>query len=230
MDQSNVESALADKIESLNAKINEQLSSGIQRSIVDCNELTIEVDPLQLHQICTLLRDDAKFDFNMLIDICGVDYLHYGVDEWETKSATSSGFERGAEPLTKTKLAIPRFAVVYHLLSLQLNHRIRIRAFLEEKNPKIDSVVDIWPAANWFEREAYDLFGISFTKHPDLRRLLTDYGFVGHPFRKDFPLIGRIEARYDAKQRQVIYEPVSIEPRVLEPKVIRHDTRYESGE
>ena len=165
----------------------------------------------------------------MLIDVCGVDYLQYGKDEWQTESATLTGFGRGVA--LQLEQAAPgkanRFAVVYHLLSLTHNHRLRLRVNLpDEQQLMVDSVMSVWPAANWFERETFDLFGIVFHAHPDLRRILTDYGFIGHPFRKDFPLIGRTEVRYDASLKQVVYEPVSIEPRVLEPKVIRHDNRY----
>lgn len=220
-------------IEILSAKVNEKLSQFIQHTQMAVGELTLEIIPEHLHEACLILRDDPEFNFKMLIDVCGVDYLQYGIGEWETQSATATGFERGVNKFSidHPHLAGPRFATVYHLLSLDLNHRIRLRVKIaDHHNPKIASVVDIWPAANWFEREAYDLFGIEFVGHPDLRRILTDYGFIGHPFRKDFPLIGQVEARYDAKQGRVIYEPVSIEPRVLEPKVIRDDNRYKVGE
>ncbi|WP_455198073.1 NADH-quinone oxidoreductase subunit C, partial [Kaarinaea lacus] len=159
---------------------------------------------------------------------CGVDYLAYGLAEWETSSATGSGFSRGVEHKEIAHQAgedRPRFAVVYHLLSIKHNCRLRVKAMLSESNPVIDSVIDIWNSVNWFEREAFDLFGIMFDGHPDLRRILTDYGFIGHPFRKDFPLIGNVEMRYDANRQRVIYEPVSIEPRTLVPKVIRDDQK-----
>jgi NADH-quinone oxidoreductase subunit C len=219
-------------IETLSAKVNERMAGWLLHSKIEKGELTVEVDPLQLYSFCSTLRDDPYFDFQQLMDVCGVDYLHYGVSEWETDTVTATGFSRGVDP-TATRhspRANARFAVVYHLLSLNLNHRIRVRAYLPENNLVINSVVGLWPSANWFEREAFDLFGISFAGHPDLRRILTDYGFIGHPFRKDFPLIGKVEARYDASVRRVIYEPVSIEPRILEPKVIRHDNRYEPSE
>jgi len=158
-----------------------------------------------------------------------------------------TGFERGVDRSLMTNpesrdaknanfgphnptIPTPRFATVYHLLSISNNHRIRLRVRLEEQDLLVPSVVSLWPAANWFEREAFDMFGIMFKGHPDLRRILTDYGFVGHPFRKDFPLIGNVEVRYDGNLKRVVYEPVSIEARVLEPKVIRHDNRYETGE
>ncbi len=219
-------------IETLSLKVKERFGASIQQIHSERHELTIEVLPEYLLEVCLALRDEKEFNFNMLVDVCGVDYLHYGLSEWETNSATSSGFERGVDQhaMQHAQLTRPRFATVYHLLSLTLNQRIRIRVNLDQHNPKVASVVHIWPSANWFEREAFDLFGIVFVGHPDLRRILTDYGFVGHPFRKDFPLSGHVEPRYDAKLQRVIYEPVNIQPRILEPKVIRRDNRYESGE
>lgn len=216
-------------------------------------EMTIVVDAIELKKICTKLRDESVFKFEQLIDVTAVDYLMHGKAEWETRSVTSEGFDRGVnmnlrtgekesltakgrgpaggwvpEPgeLSFSPACLQRFSVVYHLLSLKNNQRLRIKVFLNEKNLEINSVTDIWNSANWFEREAYDLFGVYFEGHPDLRRILTDYGFVGHPFRKDFPLSGHVEVRYDAEQGRVIYEPVTIEPRVLVPKVIREDDRY----
>ena len=174
------------------------------------------------------MKRNKSFLFNELIDLCGVDYLYFGKYDWETEAATEDGFSRGVElkEYTEFPWEKPRFAVVYHLLSTALNHRMRVKVFLHEDNLLIPSVEDIWKAANWFEREAYDLYGILFENHPDLRRILTDYGFIGHPFRKDFPISGHVEMRYDAQQERVIYEPVDIEPRVLVPKVIRLDNRY----
>jgi NADH-quinone oxidoreductase subunit C len=201
----------------------------IAENFISNNELTLEVPSQHLRQLCLMLRDEPQFAFTMLMDVCGVDYSQYGQVEWKTASATNTGFERGVELQTESARSWnkPRFAVVYHLLSLQHNQRVRLRTYAEdETNPVIESVVDIWPSANWFEREAFDLFGIQFNGHPDLRRILTDYGFIGYPFRKDFPLIGQVEMRYDAAQKRVIYEPVSIEPRVLVPRVIREDNRY----
>lgn len=192
-------------------------------------ETTIEVKPNHLRQLCYALRDESDFAFNLLVDICGVDYLQYGLDDWQTQSTTETGFSRGVTPmdLRENPEQKSRFAVVYHLLSITHNKRLRLRVFIPDDAPMlVDSVIDIWPAADWYEREAFDFFGIVFKGHPDLRRLLTDYGFIGHPFRKDFPLIGRVEVRYDAALSRVIYEPVSIAPRILEPKVIRHDHRY----
>lgn len=192
-------------------------------------ELTIEISPAHSHSVLKQLRRDKAFQFDLLIDICAVDYLQYRKYDWETDSATASGFSRATEPQDEEQIKPfdkPRFAVVYHLLSTKKNHRLRVKVFLEETLLVIDSVHDIWKAANWFEREAYDLFGILFKNHPDLRRILTDYGFIGHPFRKDFPLSGHVEVRYDATVGQVIYEPVQIDPRVTVPKVIRKDNRY----
>jgi len=189
------------------------------------NELTLEVERSDLKEICKALRDEPQFHFEQLIDLCGVDYLHYGVDEWSTRQATGNTFDRGVRPISEicpeSPWQKPRLAVVYHLLSVTHNHRLRVKTFLEDENPVVESVINIWSSANWYEREAFDMFGILFANHPDLRRILTDYGFIGHPFRKDFPLSGNVEVRYDEKEKRVIYEPVDIEPRVLVPKVIR---------
>lgn len=193
------------------------------------NELTLEVSPEQLIDVCTALRDTKAFAFNMLIDVCGVDYLHYGKSEWQTNDTTHSGFDRGVARENSIKMIDwdkPRFAVVYHLLSLTNNERLRVKVFCDDELPMVDSVIDLWPAADWFERECFDLYGILFKGHPDLRRLLTDYGFIGHPFRKDFPLSGNVEVRYDKATGRVIYEAVDIVPRTLVPKVIRDDNRY----
>lgn len=210
-------------------QINERFANWITSAKVVLNELTVEVKAESLLDLCKELRDDPEYDCKVLVDVCGIDYLHYGLDDWATESTTATGFGRGVTKCIQREEAgkPSRFAVVYHLLSVTKNHRIRLRVNLpNEKELIVDSVMSIWPAANWFEREAFDLFGILFHGHPDLRRILTDYGFVGHPFRKDFPLIGKVEARYDAQLKRVIYEPVSILPRTLEPKVIRHDNRY----
>jgi len=186
-------------------------------------ELTLELSSDTLIEVGYALRDEPDFRFSMLVDLCGVDYLHYGLSEWETTAASGRGFERGVDEseFRKAVRSDARYAVVIHLLSIELNQRLRLRVWLDEATPVLPSVMEIWPAASWFEREAFDLFGIVFTGHPDLRRILTDYGFIGHPFRKDFPLSGHVEVRYDAARQQVIYEPVEIEPRILEPKVIR---------
>lgn len=191
--------------------------------------VSVQLSREHLIEVCQGLVDKPFFAFEMLIDLCGVDYLHYGLSEWRTQSTTSTGFSRGVDAQNKTRVSPwdkPRFAVVYHLLSLSNNQRIRLKVFVDENDMLLPSVMPIWDAANWFEREAYDLFGFEFDGHPDLRRLLTDYGFKGHPFRKDFPLIGEVELRYDAATERCVYEPVSIQPRVLVPKVIRNDNRY----
>lgn len=195
--------------------------------IVYNDMLTIEVSKQHLSEICYALRDGEFFKFDTLVDICGVDFQDYGVSHWRTRETTESGFSRGRN--TKGHPVIPwnkpRFASVYHLLSLKHNQRLRIKVYVEGELI-VPSVIDIWPSANWYEREAFDLYGIIYEGHPDLRRLLTDYGFIGYPFRKDFPLIGEVELRYDDYQKRCIYEPVSIVPRTLVPKVIRKDHRY----
>ncbi|HVE43890.1 MAG TPA: NADH-quinone oxidoreductase subunit C [Gammaproteobacteria bacterium] len=209
----------------------ERFASALETATVAKGEVTLEIKPPHLLAVCAALREEEIFCFELLVDVCGIDYLHYGLDDWETQSATATGFSRGqtARMIAEAPKKQTRFAVVYHLLSLTHNHRLRLRVNIPaDAACMVDSVISIWPSANWFEREAFDLFGILFKGHPDLRRLLTDYGFIGHPFRKDFPLIGEVEARYDAALKSVIYEPVSIQPRILEPKVIRRDNRYVS--
>ncbi len=197
-----------------------------------CGELTYEVGKDDLLSVAAALREEGDFSFEMLVDLCGVDYLQYGHAEWQTRSATDSGFSRGVTrevviPDPDAEFDERRFAVVYHLLSVSKNKRLRLRVFTGSANPPVvPSVVDIWSSANWYEREAFDLFGILFEGHPDLRRILTDYGFIGHPFRKDFPLSGNVEVIYDEEQKRVVYQPVSIEPRTLVPRTIRDDNRY----
>lgn len=214
----------------INTELKEQLAAKFADDILELNllrdELTLELRREVLLSVCKQLRND--FQFEQCIDVCGVDYLHYGLSEWQTHSATSSGFERAREMQhdVGTTWDKPRFAVVYHLLSIEKNYRLRLRIFLEEQDLQIDSVVSVWASANWYEREVFDMFGIVFDGHPDLRRILSDYGFVGHPFRKDFPLIGQVQVRYDEKEQRVIYEPVDIQPRILVPKTIREDHRY----
>ncbi len=176
--------------------------------------------------VCRELRDGPALAFEQLVDLSGIDYLDYGRTEWTTESATSSGFSRGVDRSSPREERAPeaRFAVVYHLLSVSRNTRLRLRCHCPPgEPPMLDSVTDIWASADWYEREAFDLYGILFRGHPDLRRILTDYGFIGHPFRKDFPLSGNVEVRYDPSLGRVVYEPVSIEPRVTVPKVIRKE-------
>jgi NADH-quinone oxidoreductase subunit C len=224
---------LTARIDSLAEEIGKALGGRVRRMPSLPDELAYEVAAADLLDVARMLRDTPTLRFDLLADLCGVDFLDYGRAEWKTQRATGSGFSRGvdrggARDAETGPAAGRRFAVVYQLLSIALNRRVRLRVHCpDDEEPMIASVCDVWPAANWFEREAFDLFGILFSGHPDLRRILTDYGFVGHPFRKDFPLIGNVEVRYDPQKRRVVYEPVSIEPRVLVPKVIRHDNRYD---
>lgn len=224
---------MAEPIESLAGRLQQRFGGMLERSQSAYGELTVEVSRDRLVELCTALRDEADFAFEQLIDLCGVDYAEYGEAEWISEGATSKGFSRGvlghdAQIEEAQRPERSRYAVVYHLLSVVHNVRLRIRTYaVDEAFPVIDSVTGVWSSANWYEREAFDLFGIIFEGHPDLRRILTDYGFVGHPFRKDFPLSGTVEVRYDPEKKRVVYEPVSIEPRVLVPRVIRHDHRYE---
>ena len=165
-------------------------------------ELTVTINAKDVLSVCKTLRDGTGLQFEQLIDLCGLDYSDYKEGAWAGK----------------------RYAVAYHLLSVALNQRIRVKAFIDDDEfPVLATLVDVWPAANWFEREAFDLFGIMFEGHPDLRRILTDYGFIGHPFRKDFPVIGNVEMRYDPEQKRVIYQPVSIELRNNVPRIIRDE-------
>lgn len=208
---------------------------------LNAGQLAYEVDAGHLIDVCRTLRDDPQLKFEQLIDLAGIDYLTYGRDEWQTESATNTGFSRGVFRDEAREVALEdrdddttayqpkrRFAAVYQLLSLTHNFRVRLRVFCpDDAAPMLESVVGIWSSADWYEREAFDLYGIVFRSHPDLRRLLTDYGFIGHPFRKDFPVMGNVEMRYDPERGRVVYEPVSIEPRTLVPKVIRDDHRYE---
>ena len=214
----------------LSGRIQAQLEGAVQRLPSLPGELCYEVRPEALLEVCRTLRDAPDLRFEMLMDLAAVDYLHYGRDEWQTATATHSGFSRGR--VARASAPDPnmpgRFAVAYQLLSIAHNARLTLRVRCPDtQEPMVDSVIPVWASANWFEREAFDLFGILFRGHPDLRRILTDYGFIGHPFRKDFPLIGNVEVQYDPEKRRVVYQPVSIVPRVLVPKVIRHDHRYE---
>jgi NADH-quinone oxidoreductase subunit C len=200
---------LPDKNNNMSARL-QKLSENLKMALADklvaihqhVGEITIEASPADLVAVCIILRDHPDLKFEQLIDLCGVDYSSYGEGAWQ-----------GA-----------RFAVVYHLLSVSLNQRVRLKVFAtDDEFPVLASVVGVWPTANWFEREAFDLFGLMFEGHPDLRRILTDYGFVGHPFRKDFPMIGNVEMRYDPSQQRVVYQPVSIEERNNVPRVIRDE-------
>jgi NADH-quinone oxidoreductase subunit C len=194
---------MSEVLQTLAGQLTERLGSSVTGIAIARGELTLEVRRDDIIKVCRALKDDLAFE--ELIDVCGVDYSTYKLESRE-------GLRQG-----------PRFAAVYHLLSMKYNRRVRVRAFLDDDMPMIQSVVGVWASANWFEREAFDLYGIVFEGHPDLRRILTDYGFIGHPFRKDFPLIGQVEMRYDEAKRRVVYQPVTIEPRVLVPRVIRDE-------
>ena len=222
---------MSKKSNALSLSLQTHFADRLQQVVDDRNEVTVIVAHNDSYAVLQEMRD--QFDFEQLIDVCGVDYQTYGHADWETKRS-SSGFSRGVNASAEQQNAEQhscRFAVVYHLLSLKNNVRLRVRVYAEDMldegiPPRVDSVIELWSSANWFEREAFDLYGILFNNHPDLRRILTDYGFVGHPFRKDFPLIGEVEMRYDPEQKRVIYEPVSIEDRTLVARVIRQDNRY----
>lgn len=220
---------MSEKLNRLAAAVEERFGDTFSRLPSRESELAYEVPVEQLREVMVALRDEEPFRFEQLMDVCGIDYLNYGQGEWVTEESTDTGFSRGvARELPRTEPNYDRrFAVVYQLLSIARNHRLRLKVFCgPEEVPVVPSVVDIWNGANWFEREAFDMFGILFEGHPDMRRILTDYGFVGYPFRKDFPLSGHVEVRYDAEKGRVIYQPVSIERRTLVPKVIRKDHRY----
>ena len=217
-----------------------KFGDSLQSVTVDTGEVTVEVAPDKLVEVATALRDELGFE--MLIDLCGVDYAGYGRDEWQTQESSGSGFSRGVDAATPGRMTAldddlciekpreaRRFAAVCHLLSIAGNRRLRLRVFAPDDDlPIVPSLTGVWNCADWFEREAFDLFGILFEGHPDLRRLLTDYGFIGHPFRKDFPLSGNVEVTYDTEKQRVVYQPVSIEPRVLVPKVIRAEKADEA--
>lgn len=190
------------RLETLAANLKTALGERIADMKVALGEVTIVVSAADHLAVARTLRDDERLKFEQCIDLAGVDYLHYGDGAWDG----------------------PRFAVVMHLLSVTHNWRVRVRTFCpDDELPLIDSVTGVWPAAGWFEREAFDLYGIVFEGHADLRRILTDYGFVGHPFRKDFPIMGYVEMRYDPGERRVVYQPVTIEPREVTPRVIREE-------
>jgi len=196
---------MTEALQALVTHAREAFGDAITHTSFAHGELTLELKRDQLRKVARRLRDDNLFRFEQLIDVCGVDYLTY-------RAESPEGARRG-----------PRYAAVYHLLSVSRNQRIRLRVFLDDQMPVVDSLVELWPSANWFEREAFDLYGIVFEGHPDLRRLLTDYGFIGHPFRKDFPLSGHVEMRYDPEKGRVVYQPVTVEPRINVPRVIREE-------
>ena len=193
---------MSSRLETLTTVLQFSLGDMLVSARIDLGELTLVVKAGHLLAVAEKLRDSPELKFEQLIDLCGMDYSQYGDGSWDGQ----------------------RFAVVYHLLSLNYNCRLRLRVFAAEDDfPVLDSVIGVWPSANWYEREAFDLYGIMFTGHPDLRRLLTDYGFIGHPFRKDFPLSGNVEMRYDPDKQRVIYQPVTIEPREITPRIIREE-------
>jgi NADH-quinone oxidoreductase subunit C len=200
----------------LQEKLSGLLGGKVVSLVHQLNELTLTVRSGDMLEVFGRLRDDAELRFELLIDVCGMDYSTYGSDVSEGGAYFKSDFAPDVFP--------HRFAAVYHLLSVTHNMRLRVRVFAEDDGfPVLDSVTDIWPSANWYEREAFDLYGIVFTGHPDLRRILTDYGFVGNPFRKDFPLSGNVEMRYDPEQQRVVYQPVTVEPREITPRIVRED-------
>jgi NADH-quinone oxidoreductase subunit C len=209
---------MADDLNMLGDSLRAVLGDKVVSLENNLGELTLVVDAVDIRGVLTLLRDDARFRFEQLIDLCGMDYSTYGSD------VTEGGVFLAADSDAKSAFS-ERFAVVYHLLSIQFNHRLRVKAFAkDDAMPVLDSAIEVWSSANWFEREAFDLYGIIFIGHPDLRRILTDYGFVGNPFRKDFPLSGHVEMRYDPAQQRVVYQPVSIEPREVTPRIVREET------
>ena len=221
----NVANTPEQRLENLASSLDLSFAAKGCEIIEQFSEVTMIVPRDQFYGVMQELRDAAQFSFEEMIDICGIDYSTYGQGEWQSDGAPNSGYgrgvvERGGDVDAEAE---GRFASVYHLLSISKNVRLRVRVILNTVCPEIESVNDLWPSANWFEREAFDLYGILYSGHPDLRRILTDYGFIGHPFRKDFPLEGYVEMRYDAEKQRVIYEPVDIKPRTLVPRVIRND-------
>ncbi len=190
------------RLQELQKTLTEIFGEKISHSVIALEELSVQCKPADLIEVCETLKNHASLKFEQLIDLCGVDYSDYA-------DGTYEGL---------------RYASVLHLLSVEHNHRLRVKSFAQDDDfPVLPTLVDVWSVANWFEREAFDLYGLMYENHPDLRRLLTDYGFVGHPFRKDFPMIGNVEMRYDPEQQRVIYQPVSIEQRNNVPRIIRHE-------
>jgi len=223
---------MASRSETLASTVTARFGDRLRPLPVVAGDVAFEVTPEELLAVCRELRDDPELKFEQLVDLAGVDFLDYGREEWRTYAATTTGFSRGVNRIHElaSESRRGRFAVTYNLLSITHNWRLRLRCHaIDGEPPLIDSVNDIWSSANWYEREAFDLFGLMFKGHPDLRRILTDYGFIGYPFRKDFPLIGNVEVKYDPAKGRVVYQPVSIEPRTLVPRVIREDNRYDQN-
>jgi NADH-quinone oxidoreductase subunit C len=220
---------MSQHVELCAGRIEARLAGKLRRRASLPADLLYDVAAGDLIAVVTGLRDAPELRFEMLMDVSGVDYLDFGRDEWRTISATRTGFSRGVNTSGAGGTHDgPRFAVAYQLLSITHNERVSLRAFCEDsEEPSMESLVGVHAGANWFEREVFDLFGITFPGHPDLRRILTDYGFIGHPFRKDFPLVGNVEVRYDSEKQRVVYEPVQITERTLVPRVIRDDARYD---
>jgi NADH-quinone oxidoreductase subunit C len=215
------------RLQRLDDAIRRNLGSKFVTLTERCNELTLEVDAAEYLPVARLLLDHDELRFEQMMDLCGVDYASYGRAVMDSGSSWLDADESELAVTIRPK----RFASVVHLLSLKHNWRLRLRAYCpDDALPVIDSLIDVWPSANWFEREAFDLFGIVFVGHPDLRRILTDYGFIGHPFRKDFPVSGHVEMRYDPEQRRVVYQPVTIEPRNNVPRMLREETYADTGE
>jgi len=230
-------SAFSPKNQALAQALDDVLGSKVASLSEHRGQLTAVIKAEHWLDVAYQLRDEPRLHFEQLVDLCGMDYLGYGDDEWETTEATDTGFSRGVDAMGPGRFSwaerpeagnIPnRFAVVVHLLSLKHNRRLRLRCYSpDDELPVLPSLIDVWNSVNWYEREAFDLFGMIFEGHPDLRRIMTDYGFIGHPFRKDFPLIGNVTVLYDEDKKRVVYVPVEIEPRVLVPRVIRRDSRY----
>lgn len=207
---------MVDDLKKLHENLNEVFADKVVSLENRLDELTLVIRAEDMSGVFTSLRDDTKFRFDQLVDLCGMDYSAYGSDVSE--DGAYLGSEEAVNPHKQ------RFAAVYHLLSVERNIRLRVKIFAQDDaSPMLHSVIDVWPSANWFEREAFDMYGIIFLGHPDLRRILTDYGFVGNPFRKDFPLSGHVEMHYDANLKRVVYAPVTVEPREVTPRVVREE-------
>ncbi len=218
-------------IDNLRTRLEKRFAEFAVTCEICVDQIIMDIPADSLIEIATALRDEEEFVFDQLMDLCGVDFSAYGDVDWQTGGASSSGFSRGVTSAKPKEINDEkRFAIVYQLLSLNYNQRLRLRVYASGEPPIIPSVISVWNSADWYEREAFDLFGVLFDGHPDLRRLLTDYGFIGHPFRKDFPLEGNVEVRYVEEKGRVIYQPVTIESRVLGPRVIRDDGRFGSPE
>ncbi len=224
---------MSEKLERLVTLLDEKLGDRVDRCEIVNGQVIVQLPAASLRSVCQTLHDDPALAFEQCVDVCGVDYSEYGDADWQTQSASNQGFSRGVSVdsgSVANSFEGVRYLVAYQLISYSNNQRVRLKVPVPGEAPKLDSVADIWSSANWPEREAFDMFGILFDGHPDLRRILTDYGFIGHPFRKDFPLNGNVEVRYDPEKKRVVYQPVTIENRVLVPRVIREDERFAPAE